>query len=463
MGITGLLFLAGFTACMALALFRHPRFGLYAYLGVFYLHPPSRWWGVFLPDLRWSLLAALVTLVATWRLKADEERASWISFLGAKLLIAYTAWFWLQNLWALDRDENLEASILFTKYVMLFYLIYRLVDSTAEMRRFFVLHVLGCFYLGWLAYGATFEGRLEGVGGPGIDEANALAMHLGTAVMCGAMLVLVGPGLIRWVAVVAMPFILNAMVLAGSRGAFVASLAGSFVLLRYKPRTHRMAFYGLGVLALVLFGILANQMFWDRMGTITTGIEDESQMDTSAFSRIVVLEAQVEMAVSHPFGTGHRGTAILSPLYIDEKYLSAAPADGTIERRRASHNTFMTTWVEQGFPGAIMFVAMCAWAVSTVRRIRRMQAEGDAEVIAHTAALAGGLLLVFVAGMFVDYLKAEVQIWLFALLAAQFSIVLRGQAAVAESPMVAPADDAAAASVGRPRDALSLQRGSRRA
>lgn len=425
MPISALVFLATFFTLIGMALLRHPRYGLYAYVAVFYLHPPSRWWGEFLPDMRWSLLAAFVTLLATWRLRADEdapERSSWASSLGARLLIAYTLWLWLQNLWALDPPENLEASILFTKYVILFYLVYRLVDSTVEMRRFLLLHVIGCFYLGWLAWGAEFSGRLEGVGGPGIDEANVLAMHLGTAVMCGAMFVLTGPWRVRWVALAAIPFILNGMVLAGSRGAFLALVAGSLVLVKLKPRSHRKAFYALGVLALVLVGMLANQVFWERMGTIKSGLEDEQEMDTSALSRIVLVEAQIKMALAYPMGTGHRGTAFLSPLYIDEKYMAADTMDGSGPGRRSSHNTFMTTWVEQGFPGAAMFLLICLWSWRSIRRLHRLQRDGEAEPMAQTAALAAALFSAFVAGMFVDYLKAEVQIWLLALLAAQMSI-----------------------------------------
>ncbi|MBW7930600.1 MAG: O-antigen ligase family protein [Gammaproteobacteria bacterium] len=436
MPISGLVFLATFFTLMGMALLRHPRYGLYAYVAVFYLHPPSRWWGEFLPDLRWSLLAAFVTLLATWRLRADEdmpERPSWASSLGAKLLIAYTLWLWLQNLWALDPPENLEASILFTKYVILFYLVYRLVDSTIEMRRFLLLHVIGCFYLGWLAWGAEFSGRLEGVGGPGIDEANVLAMHLGTAVMCGAMLVLVAPWKVRLVVIVAIPFILNGMVLAGSRGAILAMLVGALALVRLKPPSYRKAFYSLGVLALVLFGMLANEMFWERMDTIKVGLEDESQMDTSAFSRFVMLEAQVKMALAYPMGTGHRGTAVLSPLYIDEKYMAADSVDSSGQRSRSSHNTFMTAWVEQGFPGAAMFILMCLWSWRSVRRLRRLQKDGDAEPMAQTAALAAALLLAFFAGMFVDYLKAEVQIWLLALIASQLAMEM--QKDVADSHM----------------------------
>ena len=42
----------------------HPRWSLITYIAVFYLHPPLRWSGAGLPDMRWSLLAAVVTLIS---------------------------------------------------------------------------------------------------------------------------------------------------------------------------------------------------------------------------------------------------------------------------------------------------------------------------------------------------------------------------------------------------------------
>ena len=136
------------------------------------------------------------------------------------LLIAFTAWVWIQNAWAIDPAMQLDLSILLTKYLVLFYLIYRLVDSPREMNNVLFLHVLGCFYLGWLAYSASDAGRLDGVGGPGIGEANALAMHVSTGVMAAAVLIM-NPG--RWwmrlACLLAMPFMLNVIVQAESRSA----------------------------------------------------------------------------------------------------------------------------------------------------------------------------------------------------------------------------------------------------
>src|SRR5690606_28545805 len=122
MSLTALAFALVFGSTMLLALFRNPLYGLYAYTAVFYLHPPDRWWGADLPDLRWSLVAAIVTLIATIRLPADPERPAWTSYGAARILLMLTAWVWVQNLWALSAEEHLDLSILFTKYVLLFYL-----------------------------------------------------------------------------------------------------------------------------------------------------------------------------------------------------------------------------------------------------------------------------------------------------------------------------------------------------
>jgi hypothetical protein len=420
MSLTGLAFVAAFFGAMGLALFRHPVFGLYGYVAVFYLHPPSRWWGESLPDLRWALFAAVVTFIATLRLPQDKTRESWTSTTAAKLLIAYTLWLWIQMAWALDRAEQMDISILFTKYVLLFYLIYRLIDTPQKVTHFLVAHVIGCAYLGWLAYNARVSGRLEGVGGPGIDEANALAMQMGTGVAVAAMLLLGTRGWVRWVCFAAMPLMLNTMVLAGSRGAFVALLATGMALWYLKPLKHRKLFYAYAVLGAILFGMLASQVFIKRIDTITAVTQQDAEVDRSAESRLVIINAQWEMAKEYPLGAGHRGTAVLSTQYLDPIYLSHTEVNGKrVAGQRSSHNTFMTTLVEQGIPGAVMWLWLWLWVANTLRRARERSTDADAtERATLVAAIGGGLAMVFVAGQFVDYLKVEVQVWLLVLLAS---------------------------------------------
>jgi hypothetical protein len=304
MALTALAFLMFFFGGLLLAFAIHPRFGLYTYLAVFYLHPPSRWWGDMLPDIRWSLVAAVVALLALARLPPVIGRPKFLSLRPVWLLIAFTAWVWLQNAWALDRTMQLDLSILLTKYLVLFYLMYRLVDSPHMLNNVLFVHVLGCLFLGWLAYEAPDAGRLDGVGGPGIGEANALAMHVSTGVFAAAYLILhPGRWWVRLACLIAMPFMLNVIVQAESRSAVLAFLAGGLVFWYLKPTAYRRLFYVGAVAGVLAFGYLGHAAFWERMSTIqeaTSGYTEEA--DASARSRWAMAELQLRVAADNPLG-----------------------------------------------------------------------------------------------------------------------------------------------------------------
>ena len=64
LSISALAFVTLYAVGLAAALTKRPIVGLIVYLFVFYNHPPTRWWGAELPELRWSLIAAVATLIA---------------------------------------------------------------------------------------------------------------------------------------------------------------------------------------------------------------------------------------------------------------------------------------------------------------------------------------------------------------------------------------------------------------
>jgi O-antigen ligase len=411
MALSALAFLMLFFTGLLLAFAVHPRFGLYTYLAVFYLHPPSRWWGDMLPDIRWSLVAAVVTLLAIPRLRKVIGRPSFFSLAPVWLLIAFTAWVWVQNAWAIDPAMQLDLSILLTKYVVLFYLMYRLVDSPREMNNVLFIHVLGCFYLGWLTYTATDAGRLDGVGGPGIGEANALAMHVSTGVMAAAVLIM-NPG--RWwmrlACLLAMPFMLNVIVQAESRSAVLAFLAGGLALWYMKPSAYRGLFYAGVAAGVAVLIYLGHASFWERMSTISAAVQTSEEADTSARSRFALIDVQLKLAAEHPFGIGHRGLVVLAPRYLPEQFLAQ-------QGSRSSHNTYLTVLSEQGLPGALIFGALMLWALRAIWRMRDLRHQPEATRMAgQVAAVSAMLTVAAVGGLGVDYLKAEVQIWALILL-----------------------------------------------
>lgn len=426
MALTGILFLLAFCACIALTFLRGPRIGLYTYLALFYLHPPSRWWAAFLPDLRWSLIAAVATLVATLRLPPRKDVPAWTSNAPARLLILFALWLWIQNAWALAPDDQLEVSILFTKYLVLFYLIYRLLETPAQVGNFLFAHVLGCGFLGWLALLAPEYGRLEGVGGPGIDEANALGMFVSTGALCAGMLVLMERSWKRWISAALLPLIVNAVVQSESRGALLGLAAGGLVVFYLGAKMDRIKMFAVGLAGLLLVAYFAPGAFWERMLTMQAAVEQTEEIDSSAESRVALARAQLEMAANNPLGTGHRGTAVLSPMYLDQRWLTRAPGEDPYSvGARSSHNSLLSALVEQGIPGFVMFLWLMLWTVQMIRVVRahRLRDPEDRDKIAlYGACAAGSLAIVFAAGMFTDYLKTEVQIWMFAILAVLFRV-----------------------------------------
>ncbi|MEQ1800526.1 MAG: O-antigen ligase family protein [Gammaproteobacteria bacterium] len=418
MSTTAIAFLLVFGALLLAALFRNPRYGLYAYVGTFYLHPIDRWWGSDLPDLRWALIAAMVTMVATLRLPDRPNRCSWTASTGTRLLIALAAWIWIQNLWALAPADHLELSVLYTKYVVLIYLIYRLVDDEENIRNFLIAHCLGCFYLGVLILQAPDSGRLEGVGGPGIDEANALGMHLGTGALAAGVLLLRGSLAQRAFALAALAVLVNGVIQTESRGAFIGVAAGSVTMLVLSPPSLRKYGLALGVIGVFALMKLAPENYWERIATIATTTEQEAPVDQSSATRLELVAAQWEMFLDYPMGSGHRGTAELSPRYLSDESLTNSRKDPNGMRARSSHNTFMTALAEQGIPGILLFVGLLFWIVkSSYAAKASLLASGNRELQEYLMVASGSLGTVVAAGMFTDYFKAEIFIWAIALLA----------------------------------------------
>ena len=422
MSLTAFAFAIMYVSGLLAGLFWRPIYAFYTYIAVFYLHPPSRWWGLDLPDLRWSLIAAIITLIATLRLDDQPQKDSWLSSGAVQITIIFTSWFWIQSLWALNPEDHLDAAIIFTKYAALFYMMYKLLDSERSLYGFCLAHVIGCTFLGWLVLQSNLTGRLDGVGGPGIDTSNPLSMQLITGMICAGILLMRGPIVVRCLMIVAIPLIGNGYIQNQGRGALVGLIFGGLAMMYLLPRESRKLFYALAVVAALAMVQLVPENFWARMQTIVVAAESvsgieifdfENQPDTidgASETRVDLIEAQWDFFKRYPLGTGHRGTKVLTNDYFIAK--------GLDHGKRSSHNTFMTALSEQGVFGVMLFLAMVAWVWRSLRWLKRLDKQGfPVSLGLLRAAIGGSLVSILFSGMFSDFLKAEVLLWLFTMLA----------------------------------------------
>jgi len=412
MSITAIAFLLIYGSGLLLALARRPIWGLITYIATFYLHPPGRWWGQSLPDIRWSLLAAVITLIAYY-LHKDEMQSNG-SFFDKGIIRAYllfTLWLAFQLTWSLNFDQELELLILYVKYFVLLYLIFRLIESEHSLKLFMWSHVLGCFIMGWDAYSSYHGGRFEGFVSPNINEANSGGLQLATGVFTLGALFLVSSFKKKAILAGLSVFIINAIVTTLSRSAFLATGFGGLTFIYMTPRRYKRLVLLLSIPAMIGFIYLTNPTYWLRIHTIEIAGEDVKGVDTG-YGRVVLLEAQWRMFKDYPFGCGHRCTATLSTLYLDDKYLTGSGST----RSRASHSTIMTMLVEHGIPGIIIYIYMLFWLYGHIRNQRLVNATSNTIVAMAFVATVASLSSIFLGDIFVDYLKLESRVWFIGLL-----------------------------------------------
>ena len=408
--LTAAAFLLAYSAGCFLALFRHPIYGFVTYISLIYIHPPTTWWGVLIPSVRWSLLAAGVTVVAVLLHGRGQQRKPIFSYGVMRGLIVFLLWLLMQSLWTINPTEHSELLTLMLKYVVLVWLMVRCLDSVKHIKYFLFAHSAGCFYLGTIVIADYIGGRFEGFTGPGVDEANTAALQIVTGIIVTFVIFLSGKKLEKIAAFGFMPFILNALVATISRSGFLALGVSGVLFNLFVPKKNARLVRLLSVVGLVLFASLTNPIYWERIGTILTAGEEIEGQDTG-IGRLVLMKAQFEMFAEYPMGCGHRCTATLSPLYLDDIYLTGYEGN----RGRSSHNTFLTLMVEQGIPGMVMYLLYLSWILRMALRLRERMCSSSGILATTYTATVAILGAITVGDLFVDYLKFETRFLFIAL------------------------------------------------
>ena len=188
MSLTAATFLLLYMSGLIASIVRHPIFGLYTYMLAFFVAPKSHWWGNDLPSVRWLFIAAAVALVSTFLRKPESVYPPWFSNGGGRLVLLFVLWMWLQTTWAIvPLDTQLEGAELFTKHLITFILVYRIVNTPERLRAFSLAFVAGIAYFGYEALGES--GRLEDVGGS-VSNANTLGFYASAGLLFASFLFL---------------------------------------------------------------------------------------------------------------------------------------------------------------------------------------------------------------------------------------------------------------------------------
>lgn len=408
---------------------RHPIWGLGSYLMALYISPAHNWFGASLPSFRWSLFAAVcLWLSIFFKPNRLTLKTPWLRTGPGKIILLYAVWMWIQLGWAVSFKMHLDGTILITKYLVLYFMIYKILSSDTDYYLFLLFNIMGSFYVARSVLAYSGGGRVEGVGGPGINDSNSLGMHLSVILIFCSILLLKKNTIFlnnlywricHFGVFVAAAYIANASVQAISRSAVLGILFGGMVMFFIKHWTVKKKFYVYLILGFCGLLYFAPYTFWERLDSITEAVQGE-EVESSAYSRIIIGQAQLEMFKDNILGHGHRGTFVLSRYYLPPEYLTWSSVGGA---GRSSHCTFLTTLTEQGIPGAILYLSMFFWTVRTIISFPK----DDPVIYLYFMGASAALASIFVSGLFVDYFKAEIQIYCLALLASLKDYQLRSE------------------------------------
>lgn len=410
MGLTAIFYVLAFVAGIIMTLSGRTIVGLYLYFFTLYFHAPSQWWGEGLPDLRWSLVAALVTAISLIIYPPKEKLKFWFytenKFLSALMLLVLA-----QLAWVPPGTTHMEYTALLAKFLILIFLIQNMVTTEAEVKGIVYVNILGSAYLAYYGMTISESGRMEGIGN-GWDS-NLIGMHLAAMLFLGGYYLLEK---FRWSHVIMMfglAVVLMGLFRTESRGALLAmGLVGALCLVIRPQKGNAKFMIFVGLAALAAATLMGPQIIERFQGMKGNG-EGEMQ-DKSAQSRIVIIKDQIDMWKDSPIvGHGHQGTTRLSPQYVDPEFQTAGGV-------RASHNVVMSFLVDHGVIGFVMYFSAIGIALSRITQKNAPPGVKDApDRMFYANMLIGccsALLCFMIGGLGADNKKLEADVWLMALI-----------------------------------------------
>jgi hypothetical protein len=407
MPITALGFLAVFGVGCLVTL-KRPFIGLLLYFFVFYMHPPGKYWGTFLPEIRWTFIVAILTLVSLFI--HEKKIGNWLSFTSSKLLIAFAILIVVQSPFVISFVWHKEYIVLFFKMLILFFLMVTLINSKKRLFQTILLNVVCAGYIGLNALQTHSGGRFENAGLPSIEDSNLLAIHVIPITILGAILFLSDHfGKKKYLLLLPLAFVGNLIIMTGSRGAIAGLLVAGCFIIFFAAKEFRGKLIKWATVAFVALSFLSLDLIIDRIQSITP-TETGAVVEKSAGSRGVIIAAQFEMFKSYlVIGGGHRTTLLLSSAYIPKEYLTQTVIGGV----RASHNLTMSILADHGLVGGFIFFTLILASVRQGIRIsKNISLDKDLRLISLGAACA--LVGVMTASQFSNSKVMEISIWMIA-------------------------------------------------
>jgi len=387
------------------------------YQAVYMINAEERWWYHQVPDFSYSfytsilMLAVLaiqynkLTTVTRWR---DLPVIKWILLF---LLLHYVGY-----MHAVNELQHSMFTFNFLKLVIIFMVAYKLINTEKMLDACLWVYALGCTYIGYVAkdVGRNGAGRVEGIGM--VDsggDGNMVAAALAPSIVVLLYFAWQGSWKIRFLAAFCSAFVVNALVLINSRGAFLGVVAGAglfviyMLMSRYQKQGQRATAIFIVVAGLAGALSLTDATFWERMQTLQA--DEQGERGGDGRGRLEYWMVTLDMIKDFPTGMGVGGFQTMSLAYIGET--------------KVPHSTWFQVLGEFSWHGLAIFIVML-WSVFKLssKTEKYLLYQGRIEAYFKMLMLECALISFLVAATFIDRARAEVLFWLILFMCIAYNV-----------------------------------------
>ncbi|MCH8537179.1 MAG: O-antigen ligase domain-containing protein, partial [Alkalimonas sp.] len=225
-----LIFLLAYAGGLLAVFLYNGAAAFFLYQIVYMLNPEGRWWSEFIPSLRYSFVTSLLMiLVLAAKYRELSKISPWTKQPVFAWMLVFLIMHFIAFTYALDPATHSRFTDYFWRLVVVMFVAYKLLNTERLLTISIWVYLLGAAYVGYYgrAMGRDNSGRLPSIGlvDTGFDS-NVASSALVPAVVLLLYYAWQGSWKVRCVVFVCSAFVVNVLVLANSRGAFLGVLVG---------------------------------------------------------------------------------------------------------------------------------------------------------------------------------------------------------------------------------------------
>jgi probable O-glycosylation ligase (exosortase A-associated) len=406
------------------ALINGPFWGLTIYYLFAVLRPQFLWKWTLPTDIQWSFFVAVPTIVAAmlhgfgFYADPDEPDLKKRFVAGHVALLGFAIWLLISYLLARNPSRSWLVVVEYSKIFTMMAISAFIVRQIWQVRILLFIATLSLIYIAYEVNFLYLVNNYLGIylnGYGGLDN-NGAGLMLAMAVPMCVFIWDSERRVWRWFFAAMVPVLLHAVLMTYSRGAMVALLVASPLIL-LRTRRKKVMIIGLVALAFII-PLLAGPEIRKRFFSV-----QQYEEDKSAQSRFSSWSAGLAIARDYPiFGIGPRNSPMVLKRY------------GADMSGRVIHSQYLQLAADMGFVGLAWYlgILVCAWF--SLRRVRQRTRRDTSDEGRHVFGLACALessLAVFCVGAFFLSLEVFELPYMLLMMSMQLSIAVRATLAVA--------------------------------